>query len=266
MKAPTIVAPSMIDTHELKEEVRVLKEALSVMEQQAEEYENQIRSLKDKNPTSRSRLRQSVTPKKPIDIEAAINQLGTGSKSGGTSSRDVLLESISLETALFRPALRSATQSANYWKAKAMESALSKLKPLNVPVKASTMPSFIGDSFTGDLQKREELLRFEEEMALACNELRLVKASVGIVDLSKAKDESAQIQLSKEVQKESAAEARLYNVAKCFSGRDFPPVPLPVAAKHSVGRIEVPCGKGGFVASIAVNKAELRNLHSWLIS
>ena len=69
------------DSQGIEEEVRVLKEALLVMEQQAEEYENQIRMLKDKNPEARSRVRQSVTPKKPIDIEATIGQLGTGRKS-----------------------------------------------------------------------------------------------------------------------------------------------------------------------------------------
>ena len=258
MKASTTAVPATVDSKEIKEEVRVLKEALSVMEQQAEEYENQIRLLKDKNPKARSRVRQSVTPKKSIDIEATISQLGTGSsKSSGTSSRDALLETISLETALFRPALSSATQSANYWKAKAMESALSKLTPLNVSTKTSSTPSSLG-------QKREERLHSVDEMDLARNELRLAKATFGIVDLSKS-NESARVQLSKERQKEMAAAARLSSVGRCFSG-SVPPSRRPAAAKQSIGRIEVSCEDGGFVAPLTVTATELRNFHSLLVA
>eukprot|EP00984_Skeletonema_dohrnii_P002936 scaffold1004_cov120-Skeletonema_dohrnii-CCMP3373.AAC.2 len=257
MKTSTTVA-TPIDTQEIKEEVRVLKEALSVMEQQAEEYENQIRLLKDKNPKARSRMRQSVTPKKSIDFEATIGQLGTGSKSAGTSSRDALLETISLETALFRPALTSVTQSATYWKAKAMESALSKLTPLNVATKTtSPVPSSIN-------QKRDEWSHSADEMDLARNELRLAKATFGIVDLSKS-NESARVQLSKERRKEMAAAARLHSVGRNFSG-NFPSSHLPTAAKQSIGRIEVSCEDGGFIAPMTVNKTELLNFHSLLVS
>jgi len=252
MKASTTVAPPAVDTQEIKEEVRVLKEALSVMEQQADEYENQIRLLKDKNPKARSRMRQSVTPKKSIDIEATVS---TGSKSSGmASSRDALLETISLETALFRPALSSATQSANYWKAKAMESALSKLTPLNVATKA--MPSSMG-------QKREEWSRSAKELDLARDQLRLAKATFSIADLSKS-NESARVQLGKERQKEMAAEARLHSVVKYFTG-NLPSSCLPAAATQSIGRIEVPCKDRGFVAPLTVNKSELRNFHSLLM-
>ena len=254
------VAPPTVDTQDIKEEVRVLKEALSVMEQQAEEYENQIRLLKDKSPKARSRMRQSATPKKSIDIEATISQLGTGSKSSGTSSRDAMLETISLETALFRPALSSATQSANYWKAKAMESALSKLTPLNVATKASSMPSSMA-------QKREEWSRSTEEMDLARNELRLAKATFDIVDLSKSK--TGRVQLSKERQKERAAEARLHSVVgvEYISGH-LPSFYLSAAVKQSIGRIEieVPCEDGGYMAPLTVNKRELRNFHSLLVA
>jgi len=257
MKTSTTVA-TPIDTQEIKEEVRVLKEALSVMEQQAEEYENQIRLLKDKNPKARSRMRQSVTPKKSIDFEATIGQLGTGSKSSGTSSRDAMMETISLETALFRPALTSVTQSATYWKAKAMESALSKLTPLNVATKTtSPVPSSIG-------QKRDEWSHSADEMDLARNELRLAKATFGIVDLSKS-NESARVQLSKERRKEMAAAARLHSVGRNFSG-NFPSSHLPTAAKQSIGRIEVSCEDGGFIAPMTVNKTELLNFHSLLVS
>jgi len=257
MKASTTTVAAPVDNQEIEEEVRVLKEALSVMEQQAEEYASQIRSLKDKNPKPRSRMRQSVTPKKSIETEAIIGQLGTGNKSSGTSSRDVLLETISLETAMFRPALSSATQSANYWKAKAMESALSKLTPLNVATKTSPMPLPMG-------QRREEWSHSADEIDLAFNEMRLAKATFGVVDLTKS-NESARVQLNKEREKEMVAVARLQSVGRHFGG-SVPSSYLPAAAKQSIGRIEVSCEEEGFVAPLTVTTTELRNFHSMLVA
>jgi hypothetical protein len=128
------------------------------------------------------------------------------------------------------------------------------------------MPSSLKDLSAGGLQKREERLRSEEELALARNELRLTKASFGIVDLSKS-EESARVQLGKERQKEMTAEIRLRSVAKYFAG-NAPNVHPADATKHFIGRIEVPCGDGrqGFVAPLAVNRAELRNFHSMLVT
>eukprot|EP00986_Skeletonema_menzelii_P001483 scaffold390_cov149-Skeletonema_menzelii.AAC.10 len=84
MKESTTTGPATVDSQEIQEEVRVLKEALSVMEQQK----------------ARSRVQKpaTVTPKKSNDIEAiigqiskdvngieaTIGQLGTGSKSSGS--------------------------------------------------------------------------------------------------------------------------------------------------------------------------------------
>merc|ERR1712194_798645 len=206
--------PTPVDTQQLKEEVRVLQEALDVMQKQAEEYEKEIRSLKDKSRSSRG-VRTAggrVTPKKKsMDLEATLNQLGqaSGSKSAG-SSRDVLLESISLETALFRPALASAVQSASYWKSQALGSALTKLAPLNVPVAAQPIPSLTSSKTRSELDdllshgannSSNQAHHNMEELALARNEARLTKASVSIVDLSN-QEISPRAQLHKEQQKE----------------------------------------------------------------
>jgi len=236
----------------LKKEVRVLQEALDHMQKQAEEFEKEIRSLKDKSRSFRGvrTAGSRVTSKKnPMDLEATLNQLSqaAGSKSA-VSSRDVLLESISLETALFRPALSSAVQSASYWKRKAMGSSLSKLAPLNIPVEAR---------------------RNTEELALARNEARLVKASFSIVDLCN-NDISSRAQLHKEQQKEQRAKLRLQKAWLVSAGTDpfasFLPANLSTSDSSPLGRITLPCRDGvGFVVPLTVNNTELQNLHSSLV-
>ena len=246
------VTPSA-DTHKLKEEVHMLQEALDVMQQQADEYEKEIKSLKDKSRTPRVARQASgrITPKKQSSA-LDIDLFGSATKPGGSSSRDITLESISLETALFRPALASATQSASYWKAQSMGSALSKLPPLNVYLESQRAKGCA------------------KELVLARNEVRLAKASVSIVDLSKT-DISPRSQLKELKQKELIAESRLHDATLSWMNEH------PLEEKSSVtkqntqtkemlGKIVVPCkGDIGFVAHMNVSKAELRNFHSFLV-
>ncbi|KAL7552518.1 hypothetical protein ACHAWF_015767 [Thalassiosira exigua] len=284
MASPGTPVPS-VDTEKLKEEVRVLQEAVDVMQKQAEEYEKEIRSLKDKSRTSRGGVRTAggrSTPRKSssMDLEATLNQLGQGSKSSGaSSSRDVLLESISLETALFRPALSSAVHSASYWKSQAMGSALSKLAPLNVPVPRQSMPSSTGSDVMvalnnllskgdGSARNRSHYL---DELALAKNESRLAKASFSVADLSKGNIPS-RIQLSEARQKEQMAETRLRNAASMLlKSTETEPFASFVPSSSGrtqdpLGRISLPCRDGvSAVASLVVNDAELRNMHSLLL-
>jgi len=286
---PSPLATSSVDTQKLKGEVRMLQEALEVMQKQAEEYEKEIRSLKDKTRTARG-VRAGggrTTPKKSAaDLQATLNQLGQaagGSKSAASSSRDVLLESISLETALFRPALGSAARSASYWKAKAVGSVLSELAPLNVPVARQSMPWSTG----GDAKEALDNLlvgrgsdmaatnwsnRRMEELELAKNEARLAKASFSIVDLSRD-DISPRAQLEEERRRERAAESRLREATSLWLGSTDTTSLTPGGVGSTtrdggslVGRITLPCRGGtGFVAPLSVSGAELRNLHSFLV-
>lgn len=192
VSAKTTSVPT--DTSKLEEEVRTLTEALDVMSAKNEDYEKAMKS--------KSRVRQSLggrTPSKKsaaADLESTINQLGQASSS--KTSRDILLESISLEAALYRPALHSAAQSASYWKSKAIGSALSQLTPLNV----SPPP---GDG-----------IRASNELALAHSQARLTNASYKVVDLSKK--EPARSQFNAELAKCKAAEARLRDANCLFWG------------------------------------------------
>eukprot|EP01082_Thalassiosira_pseudonana_P000215 g167.t1 g167 contig1:411927-416535(-) len=274
-RAPGSSATSA-DTHKLMEDLRVLQEALDVAHQEADAQAKEIKMLKDKSRTPRG-IRQGasgrVTPKKS-SIEETLSQFGqaSASKAGGAaSSTDLLLESISLETAVFRPALCSATQSASYWKAQAMGSALSKLTPLNVPAKpqASSTSTDVQALFGRDEESIANKFRCMEEVALASNEVRLAKASFSIVDLTDT-DVSSRNQLNKERQKENVAESRLYDATMKYisyqskiNGSVAPVVP---SSQVPLGRITLPCRDDtGFVSTLTVSKGELREFHSFLV-
>jgi hypothetical protein len=255
----------------------VLQEALDVMQQQADEYEKEIRTLKDKSRTPRVSRQASgrLTPKKSsaVDIESSLSQFGqgSGSKAGGVSSRDLLLESISLEAALFRPALASATQSASYWKAQSMGSALSKLAPLNL--KKSRDASNLEAVGVRDGDVYSEKSRLVEEVNLARNEVRLAKASFSIVDLSKT-DMSSRRQLNEQKQKVRTAESRLHDATLSLVSRQSlekrgvlsSAIKPEMNDKDIWGKIIVPCRDvSGFVAPMEVTKAELQSFHSFLV-
>ncbi len=212
------------DTRKLTEEIHQLQEALDMAHKQSDEHAKEIRMLKDKSRTPRG-VRTAggrISPKKSslMDLEATRTQLGQASalNSSGSSSRDILLESISLETALFRPALSSAMQSSSYWKAKAMGSALSKLAPLNVSTAAHSFPSSTGDearrilSDLFSLHNPRNKAQAWDEIALARNQLRLANASLSVVDLSK---NGGRAQLNRERRKKQKVELRLQNATSC---------------------------------------------------
>jgi len=275
------------DIQKLKEEVRVLQEALDVTQQQADEYEKEIKALKDKSrPT---RVRQTgggrTTPRKQnsIDIEATLSQFNQPpmSKAGASSSRDILLESISLESALFRPALASSTQSANYWKSQAVGSALSKLTPLNVSVKAHSAPSSMGeeakksvDDIISNGFRNDDKNGYLELLSLASYDFRMAKASFSIVDLTKD-NMSSRAQLLEERRREKDAESRFKTTTSAWLSRlsndtmtIHPLTSSPEQTNREVpcGRITLPCkANSGFVASLTVDSTELRNFHSFLV-
>jgi hypothetical protein len=220
---PSTQSDNSIDTRKLTEEVRQLQEALDMAHKQSDEYAKEIRMLKDKSRTPRGvrTVGGRMSPKKSssMDLDATLTQLGQASalNSAGSSSRDILLESISLETALFRPALSSALQSSSYWKAKAMRSALSHLAPLNVSISAHFPSStgeearnMLGDLFSLNSAKNQS--QAWDELALARNQMRLTNASRTIVDLSK---NDARAQFNRERRKTRNVELRLQNATSC---------------------------------------------------
>ena len=176
----------------LKEEIRVLNEAMEVVQSQVEEYEREIRSLKDQKSRS-SRLPGSARKGASLETDFSLASLGIGSpqKIRQDSSRSQL----SLESALFRPALRSALSDASMWKSKFISDKLVQLPPLQ--------------SLSSD--NEADLLSQKRQLMLACAKVRNAKASVGIIKL--AGTSSPRSLLVEERKKAAVAFQRLESVS-----------------------------------------------------
>ena len=143
-----------------------LMEAMDVLQRQVDEYESEMRVLKDfKTPTKRgqqgSRTPGTRTPRRML---SSGNE--PGSPRPGTD--DAPSTDYSLEATIFRPALQQALRESWKWKAAATSIALSDLPPLPVP--------FGAQSGTKD---PDELI----QLSSALSEARMQKASIKMVDL-----------------------------------------------------------------------------------
>jgi len=160
----TSTAPSQ-ELSDLKEEIKVLNEAMEVMQSQVEEYEREIRSLKD-NKSRGSRNAPNSARKGPsLDTDFSLSSLGIGSPQKIRQDSGSL--NLSLEAALFRPALRNAISDASMWKSKAVSDKLRQLPPI----------SRTSARNIADISIQRKLL------SLASADVRLVKANIGIVKL-----------------------------------------------------------------------------------
>ena len=189
--APVAAAPangiqSTEESQELKEEVRELNEALEVLQTQVEEYEKEIRSLKNpqKGKHRRGQTRKAPSPLPPPDFS------NTAPKA---SSQDIRSGGL-IETALFRPALRSARSDASVWKSKSIADALMKLPPL-------IQNSRVENNSDAKTQR--------QKLLMASAELRRRKANVSIIDLDITKASSSRNPIREERQKASLAIKKL---------------------------------------------------------
>lgn len=164
------------EAHSLKEEIRVLTEAMEVLDTTVNEYEREIRLLKEQQkPKAVGKRGMQSTPRKTLSLgtDFSLAKLGLGSpqKPQQASATELL----SLEASLFRPALRSARSDASMWKSKAVKDDLLKLPQLRIsPQNANNF----------------EVLNSRKKLILANAEVRRVKATVTILDLSKIKNKN----------------------------------------------------------------------------
>jgi len=174
----------------LKEENRVLMEAMDVLQRQVDGYENEIRFLKDTRSPKRPAItspdvRRRATPERmrmtPTDKRRMIPQRNIG----GPSSRSLMDEMQvvgssgavgAVEAVLFRPALHSALRDAAKWKGVAMKTTLLELPPLAVPV-------------SSEEESKEALASSDaydnwSQLTSALSHYRMEQASCKVVDLS----------------------------------------------------------------------------------
>ncbi len=198
------------EVNELKEEIRVLNEAMEVMQSQVEEYEKEIRSLKDQKLKSR-RAPGPTRKSASLDGDYSLSNLGIGSPQKIQRGQESAAKSLSLDSALFRPALRSALSDASMWKSKVIAEKLLELPPLP----------------TISTQNHSDLVNKRNQLSLACANLRHNKAAIEIIKLSESNRSGVQLpirsQIISEREKTRNALERLQNIVHCF------PVPTQVA-------------------------------------
>lgn len=202
-KTTTFVATTQASTQpsgnsqELREEIRVLNEAMEVLQTQVEEYEREIRSLKDpqkgKGRRAPGSARKGATPD---NSNFSLSSLGsvTGSSQKPTS-QDVSTGLI--EAAFFRPALHSARADAAVWKSKTVAEALLKLPPLSAK------------SNTGISDLKTE----KQRLLMANAELRRRRASVSVIDIGDGLDNSSMLRFKEERQNVTNAIEMLQDVS-----------------------------------------------------
>ena len=173
---------------------------MDVMHRQVEEYENELRFLKDaKSPQVKRAMRSSRRSYADIsdgrrsgeDLQGMASSVGMGA----------------FEAALFRPALQAARRDASHWKSKATAAALMDLAPLNVP------------KYSPPKKDDEEKISDEDmsnpfiQLSSALYQYRVEAASVKVVDLSNSNKISPRAALRESIMKKASAAERLDEAA-----------------------------------------------------
>eukprot|EP00566_Odontella_aurita_P003324 CAMPEP_0113548030 /NCGR_PEP_ID=MMETSP0015_2-20120614/12676_1 /TAXON_ID=2838 /ORGANISM="Odontella" /LENGTH=1474 /DNA_ID=CAMNT_0000448633 /DNA_START=17 /DNA_END=4441 /DNA_ORIENTATION=- /assembly_acc=CAM_ASM_000160 len=264
-KSPAGKAKSSTEeVRSLKEENRVLNEAMETLYAQVDEYEKEIKSLKSFGKLAASAKK---TPRKGSSFGA---DLAIGADVSILASAP---KALALEAALFRPALSAARSDASKWKAKSIEDTILGLPPLSVPKLGRTVAESEG------LNCSEELLR-------ASSQLRLARASFTVVDLStpslnqpmRGRKTQSRVQLQMEMQKSSAAFDRLqeatcdaHDLLSKLSSTGGTMAPLTSSAFRVgkegtlLGKISLRGGDMRRVVPLVVNRHEMRGFHSQLL-
>ena len=179
----TTPSKSNDETIELNDEIRVLNEAMEVLQTQVDEYEKEIRTLKDpqKSRTNRKAPGSARKSFQIPDSSLPLFQIGEGNSLTLSSSSQEFKSGL-MEAALFRPALHAARADAAAWKSKAIRDTLMKLSPLQQDCCSVTQ---------SDLRTQKHTL------FLASAELRRNKSNITIIDL-KNKIESRNVDINRE--------------------------------------------------------------------
>jgi len=181
------------DFARLLDENRVLTEAVDVLQSQVDEYEAEIRALKETSGRMYSR-RSMFSPAGDADFldSSLISALGQEGSESGSKIPMATSSVIKLEAAVFRPALKMLCAEVGFWKGKVIENKFATLPPLiipNVPVISSLLQPQEGEECPST--NAFNLLQCKEELLLATAQFRLAKANVAVVDVCKSKHSSA---------------------------------------------------------------------------
>jgi hypothetical protein len=236
-----------------------LTEAMDVLHQQVEEYENEIRFRKDfKSPKSAQRNSRTsrASPFSP--------GLSTGAGKLGEDVQDASPATVgALEAALLRPALQAARRDASMYKAQSFAAALSSLPPLPG---AFTVSGNAEES--QEPESAETLQTLSTSLSRARSLARLEKASISIVDLRKT-NKASRFALMDSMAKSYNAEMHLaYAVSaaeRWLSDKDGSPLNLDDSTtRHLVGRVKI-AGENPSVVPVTVNTPTLQRLQMHML-
>jgi len=219
------------EVRSLKEENRVLTEAMDVLHRQVEEYENEIRARDSKTPTKSRRSRRSFTPDSSVRDSSRSMSSESMRDLGEDGSRSAF------EAALFRPALQAARRDAAQWKASATINTLLELPPLNVCMGS--------DAFgNGEEKVADEDCNPLFQLSSALSSYQRETASVRIVDITKSSNsgETPRMQLRGTMMRKAAASEQVDKAAAAarqwLESRGAGVPKLDVAANPIVGRVK----------------------------
>jgi dynactin 1 len=194
---------SVEEYNSLKEENRVLIEAMDVMSRQVDEYENEIRILKDFKSPKRG-AGGGRTPRRSVSSIGAMGDLGSPAHSRGGAVDEATLATVgALEATLFRPALQAALRDVARWKSEATVQAIMHLPPLPC-----------AEEYKLDDRDADDLMQLESALSL----YRLEKASTRLVDL-KHPTKSPRVQLRELKARDRMASENLESVFLRCRGR-----------------------------------------------
>jgi hypothetical protein len=171
---------------------------MDVLQHQVDEYENEIRALKDFKSPKRAGP-SNRTPRRSATSVSDTSIQGAG------SFDDVNASNFVLEATLFRPALQKALHEAARWKATATASAIMELPHLPIPANRRVTS---GESKFSERDQTSEDLA---QLALALSSYRLEQASISMVDLTR-RDKTPRVQLRELNARKVASSGRLEEV------------------------------------------------------
>uniref|UniRef100_A0A7S1YIV4 Dynein associated protein domain-containing protein n=1 Tax=Grammatophora oceanica TaxID=210454 RepID=A0A7S1YIV4_9STRA len=258
LRPKTVDVSSAEEVNSLKQEIRVLTEAMEVLQSQTDEYEAEIRMLKDpKSPMGR----KSGTPRKGGSVfDYTATQRGRKEDPFGGAS----LSSIAaLEAALFRPALEHTRANASRWKAQSMAKAMADLPPLNI-VGFGSDESKVGDP--------DDASNPVPELATATKQLWMARTNISVINLSDT-SKPAREQLHQSLLAPLAAESRVRNataLAKQWMssqhGVQAIGTEIPSRPEKLVGRVKFPSQALSSTVSVNVSAEDLVSLQRFLLT
>ena len=248
-----------------------LTEAMDVLHQQVDQYESEIKWLKDTKSPKPGQRRSSLSKASPF--------LSPGFSAEKRKSADELMQDTSpaaigaLEAALLRPALQAARHDAAACKAQSMISTLRALPPLSVSggFHSLQVSRKVDKEESKQLEPVEESATLSTSLSDARLLARIEKASLSIVDLSKV-DKSPRLALLESLSKSRSAENKLadavYAAEQWLLDRQGTPVPVSKSDSQGsaplVGRIKIP-GDHPSVVPVIVNTPALHRLHMHML-